>query len=87
MLIDVLVYINVVITCVISYIAFKSMYQAKYYEKKWLDTYDEFIRWRDEYFLLKSSDAIKEDYNIYLSWSPRGISNCIYRKVDNKETE
>lgn len=44
-------------------------------------------QWEREYWILRQSDAIdKENYDIHLSWLPRGNTNCVVFKK-NKEID
>jgi len=45
---------------------------------------EEARKWSNEYWLLRNSGAISEDYEVHLSFTHRGEHNCITKK-DQKD--
>lgn len=53
---------------------------AEFYREKW-------FQWESEYWLLRSSKAVKEEADIRLSWLPVGESSAIVVPEPPKEGE
>ncbi len=52
--------------------------EANYFKDQW-------AKWEREYWLLRSSQAINTEFDIHLSWTPRGESGCITKiNIDEK---
>lgn len=44
-------------------------------------------KWENEYWMLRKSDAVDtENYDIHISWLPRGNENCIVFKNNEGNT-
>lgn len=56
------------------YFARQKHKEAKYYAEQWQ-------KWEREYWLLRSSEAIQDGFEIHVSWLPRGEDRCITRNT------
>jgi urea transporter len=64
----ILIYLLCLVSVILMLMIYKTLQkhkEAKYYADQWQ-------KWEHEYWLLRTSEAIKDEFNIHLSWLARG---------------